>query len=212
VKAHGVDLLLNLAAGLDARPWRMTELPSTLRWVDVDLPGILDYKIDTLKNEKTVCRYDPIRLDLTDAAKRRALFAQLGSEAKRVLVVTEGLLVYLDPDDVGALAKDLHEPTSFMWWIFDLISPRLKQMIDRSWGKQLAQGNAPFKFAPANGTDFFRPFGWRELSFFSSMEEARRLDREMPGMWLWRILGALSSAKRKAEARRMAGFPLLERV
>src|SRR5262245_36590036 len=36
----GADLVLNLAAGLDARPWRL-DLPATLRWVDVDLPGIL---------------------------------------------------------------------------------------------------------------------------------------------------------------------------
>ncbi|MGH7618807.1 MAG: class I SAM-dependent methyltransferase [Gemmatimonadaceae bacterium] len=38
VKTYGVDLVLNLAAGLDARPWRMKELPASLRWVDVDLP------------------------------------------------------------------------------------------------------------------------------------------------------------------------------
>src|SRR5881392_979944 len=40
---HGVDLVVNLAAGLDTRPYRM-ELPAALRWVEVDLPEILDYK------------------------------------------------------------------------------------------------------------------------------------------------------------------------
>src|SRR3954468_8602608 len=33
VRRHHVDLVLNLAAGLDARPWRMP-VPATLRWVD----------------------------------------------------------------------------------------------------------------------------------------------------------------------------------
>lgn len=212
VKSYGVDLVLNLAAGLDARPWRMTELPSSLRWVDVDLPGILDYKLETLANEKTVCRYDAVRLDLTDAAKRRALFSQLGAEARRVLVVTEGLLVYLTPEDVGTLAHDLHEIRSFQWWLIDLINPRLMKMMQRSWGKQLAAGNAPFRFAPEGGTKFFEPFGWHEAEFHSSMEEARRLDREMPGMWFWRIIGRLSSRKRQTEFRRMSGFPLLERT
>src|SRR5262245_26282202 len=42
VQGSGVDVVLNLAAGLDTRPWRMS-LPPSLRWVDVDLPGILDY-------------------------------------------------------------------------------------------------------------------------------------------------------------------------
>jgi methyltransferase (TIGR00027 family) len=212
VNSHGVDLVLNLAAGLDARPWRMTELPSTLRWVDVDLPGILDYKLESLANEKTVCRYDAIRLDLTDFAKRRALFSQLGAEAKRVLVVTEGLLIYLTPEDVGTLAHDLHEIRSFQWWLIDLINPRLMKMMQRSWGKQLAAANAPFRFAPEGGTKFFEPFGWHEAEFHSSMEEARRFDREMPGMWLWRIVGRLSSKKKQAEFKRMSGFPLLERT
>ena len=212
VKSHGVDLVLNLAAGLDARPWRMTDLPSTLRWVDVDLPGILDYKLETLKDEKTVCRYDAIRLDLTDKPKREALFSQLGGEAKRVLVLTEGLLVYLTPENVGALARDLHAASTFQWWLIDLISPRLKKMIERSVGKQLAAGNAPFQFAPAEGTKFFEPFGWRELEFHSQLESARRLHREMRGMWLWRLIGRLYSKKRQAEVPRMAGFPLLERA
>jgi hypothetical protein len=33
--------VLNLAAGLDTRPYRL-DLPAELRWVEVDLPAILD--------------------------------------------------------------------------------------------------------------------------------------------------------------------------
>jgi methyltransferase (TIGR00027 family) len=40
--AAGGDMVVNLAAGLDARPYRM-DLPRPLRWVEVDLPEILDY-------------------------------------------------------------------------------------------------------------------------------------------------------------------------
>src|SRR5881628_3272931 len=35
----GTDMIVNLAAGLDARPYRMN-LPGTLQWVEVDLPEI----------------------------------------------------------------------------------------------------------------------------------------------------------------------------
>src|ERR1035441_2690519 len=35
--AAGVDIVLNLGAGLDTRPYRMN-LPSTLRWFEVDYP------------------------------------------------------------------------------------------------------------------------------------------------------------------------------
>ncbi len=55
VRNKGVDQVVNLAAGLDARAWRMP-LPPTLKWVDVDLPGILDYKLEVLSKEKPVWR------------------------------------------------------------------------------------------------------------------------------------------------------------
>src|SRR5690242_3745403 len=106
VRQRNVDLVLNLAAGLDARPWRLA-LPPTLRWVDVDLPEILRYKTETLRDATPVCRYEAVAADLTDATVRRTLFTRLGSEGRNVLVVTEGLLVYLTAEQVSALARDL---------------------------------------------------------------------------------------------------------
>lgn len=211
VKNGGVDLVLNLAAGLDARAWRMP-LPPTLRWVDVDLPDILDYKLNLLSDEKPVCRYEAVRVDLRDAAKREALFSQLGAAASRVLVVTEGLLIYLTPEDVGSLARALHAQASFRWWLIDLANPQLLQMMQKLWGQHAAGGNAPFQFAPATGTKFFEEFGWQEESFRSSMEEARRLKREMRGMWLWRLLGRLRSKNVQRLFQRMSGIVLFERV
>src|SRR4051812_5156629 len=36
---NGVDTVVNFAAGLDTRPYRLA-LPEELRWVEVDFPGI----------------------------------------------------------------------------------------------------------------------------------------------------------------------------
>jgi methyltransferase (TIGR00027 family) len=210
VHRRGVDLVLNLAAGLDARAWRLP-LPATLRWVDVDLPEILQYKLDTLRDDKPVCRYEAVRTDLTNPEARNELLSRIGREAQRVLVVTEGLLVYLTPEQVGALARDLNEQSSFHWWLIDLGSARLIQYINRSWGKQLQSGNAPFLFGPPEGTAFFKPFGWHELIYRSSGEEAQRLHREMQFMWFWRFLGRFYGKKKQAEFRRFSGMVLLER-
>lgn len=210
VRNGGCDAVLNLAAGLDTRAWRMN-LPSSLRWIDVDLPGILTYKTETLKSETPVCQYEAIHLDLTDPAKRQALFAQVGAQSSRVLVVTEGLLIYLTAEQVGTLARDLHTPSSFRWWLIDIANPRLLAMMQRMWGKSVHAGNAPFQFAPADGTRFFDPFGWEETEFRSSMEEAHRLKREMSMMWLWRFLGKMRSAAVQQEFRRMSGIALLKR-
>jgi methyltransferase (TIGR00027 family) len=211
IRNGGVDTVLNLAAGLDARPWRMA-LPSTLRWIDVDLPGILDYKTNTLRNDKPVCRYEAIRADLTDARRRQALFAQVNSESARVLVIAEGLLVYLTAEQVGDLANDLHAYGRFNWWLTDLTSPMVLKMMQRMWGKSVSAANAPFQFAPAEGAGFFAKFGWCKAEFRSSMAEAQRLKREMKGMWLWRLLGKLRSRASQREMMTGNGFLLMERV
>ena len=206
----GVDLVLNLAAGLDARPWRLA-LPPALRWVDVDLPEILAYKAEVLRDATPVCRYEGLDAELTGAGQRQAVFAQLGASATRAIVVTEGLLVYLAPEQVASLARDLHAAPSFRWWLLDLASPRLLVMMSRMWAKSLNAANAPFRFAPAEGTGFFRPFGWREKAFRSTFEEAHRLGREMRMAWLWRLLARLSSGPRREEFRKLSGAVLLER-
>src|SRR5438874_12623986 len=84
--SEGVDMIVNLAAGLDARPYRMC-LPPSLHWIEVDLPGILDYKEKILRGEKPICILDRARLDLSDIVARRQLFAALSGTAKNVLVI-----------------------------------------------------------------------------------------------------------------------------
>src|SRR5580765_4532246 len=209
VRNGGVDQIVNLAAGLDARPWRMKQLPPAMRWVDVDLPGILDYKLDLMKNEKPVCEYEAVRLDLRDAPKRQALFSQLGSRSQRTLVIAEGLLIYLTPEQVASLASDLHQPASFRWWLIDIAHPRLLVLMNKMWGKNAS--NAPFLFAPAESTGFFEKHGWEEIEFRAQMDEARRLKRGMPMMWLWRLMARLRSKKVREEFKRFSGAALLER-
>jgi methyltransferase (TIGR00027 family) len=211
VRKRQVDLVVNLAAGLDARPWRLP-LPPELHWVDVDLPGILNYKTEMLRDEKPVCRYEAVTVDLTDAEARRALFARLGAGSKRAIVVAEGLLIYLDPEQVAALATDLHAQPSFQEWLIDLGSPELLKRMSRTWGKSVAEGGAPFKFAPAEGTEFFRPHGWREAQYRAVWEEAQRLNRTMKGAWFWNLIGRLMPKEKKEKMRRFSGYVLLERI
>ena len=212
VVGEGTDTVLNLAAGLDTRPWRL-DLPSSLTWWDVDYPATHEYKREAMKGEKPKCRIEWAAADLADRGARKALFTRVGQSAKRVLVVSEGLLIYLDPAEVRALATDLHEPPSFAHWLIDLASPRLLAWIQRrNMGKATAAGGAPMKFGPAEGTAYFEPSGWREIEWHSTGEEARRLGREMSLAWLWRLMGVFSSAATREKWRRYAGYALLGRV
>jgi len=184
-----VDTVLNLAAGLDTRPYRLPLAPA-LRWIEVDFPDVIAYKQQQLAGELAACGLEQIGVDLTDAARRRALFAQIGAAARRVLVVSEGLLIYLTGEQVGALARDLIAQPSFAWWLIDLASPGLLKMMSKTWGRAVA-GSAPFQFAPPEGTRFFEPFGWHEAEFRSTWDESLRLKRTMRLAWLWSLLGRL---------------------
>lgn len=211
IRREKVDLVVNLACGLDARAWRL-DVPSDLRWVDVDFPVMIDYKTEIMRNEHTVCKYEAIATNLTDDAARTALFARLGAASQRALVISEGLLIYLTPEQVTTLASGLHAQASFKWWIIDIAHPQLLKMMTRMWGKNVSGGNAPFLFAPAEGTEFFLPSGWREKTFRGNMEEATRLKREMGGAWFWKLFSIFYSKKQREMFKRFSGSVLLERT
>jgi methyltransferase (TIGR00027 family) len=188
---RGADAVLNLAAGLDARPYRMN-LPATLTWIEVDLPEILAYKAEVLSNERSVCALERVPLDLTKVTERRELFARVARAATRVLILCEGLLAYLSADEVGALAEDLAAAPGSKCWATDLASPGLMQMMQRSMGEMVRQGGAPFKFAPPEGPAFFERHGWKSTHVESLFETAARLKR-LPLML--RLLSLLPQGK-----------------
>ncbi len=194
VEEEGFDTVLNLAAGLDTRPYRLA-LPPTVRWVEVDLPDMIDYKRAILKEAKCFCRLEWHALDLADGEARRALFTKVGAAADKVLVLTEGLLVYLDETQVKSLAADLHQQANFRRWLMDLASDALLEMMQKRRGsKMLEAANAPFRFGPKEHVEFFRPLGWTPAQFLSAGNEAQRLKRlEVPfiGKLLWPLMALL---------------------
>lgn len=201
---QGVDMVVNLAAGLDARPYRM-KLPASLHWIEVDLPGILAYKEEILANEKPVCSLERIRLDLSNVDSRRELFSKLNTRAKKILVLTEGLLIYLSAAEVAALAKDLGAGQNFQRWILELGSPGLLKMMQKTTGKDLSEVGAPFKFAPAEGPDFFKPHGWEPMEVNSLLKTAAKFKR--PPFFL-RLLALLPEKKGPAGNQPWSGVCL----
>jgi methyltransferase (TIGR00027 family) len=208
--SQGVETVINLAAGLDARPYRLP-LPPSARWIEVDLPDIIREKGEALSAETPRCRLERLALDLSQAESRRRLFAALGAESHNALVLSEGLLVYLPPRVVSELAEDLHSVASFRHWVIDLATPMIRKRVNRWWGKKLQRANTQYQFAPAEGTKFFEPHGWQEAEFHELFEHSFRLNRTMSGVWIFKLMSRLMprrSARVRAQWR--AGVVLLE--
>ncbi len=187
---EGADTVINLAAGLDARPYRLP-LPASLRWIEVDLPDMIRDKEAALAGETPACRLERVALDLGRRDERRECLARLTAGSHRTLVLSEGLLVYLPPAVVGELADDLLGVAPVSDWVIDLATPVIAKRVRRWWGKQLERAGTAYQFAPEEGTAFFAPHGWREEEFHVLFEHAWRLNRKMPGAWMievWRRL------------------------
>jgi methyltransferase (TIGR00027 family) len=205
---EGVDLVVSLAAGLDARPYRLP-LPPALRWVEVDLPEILDYKNGVLSEATPVCAVERIALDLSNHDARRGLFRDLARRSSRALVVTEGLLIYLMAEEVGALARDLAAEPMFARWAVDIVSPALLAMLNQRAGALVRQAGAPFLFAPPQGPAFFEAHGWKVLAVRSLLKTAARLHR-LP-MFL-RMMAMLPEGSQPYVSRPWSGVCLMARA
>jgi methyltransferase (TIGR00027 family) len=208
VEEDGFDTMLNLAAGGDKRPYRLTG-PATVRRGEVDLPDMIEYKRGILKDATCFCRLERHALDLKDAEARRALLEKVGAAATRMLVITEGLLLYMDEEQVKDLAWDLFRQPAVKRWLTDLASPRLLKYMRRI--QQHMPDDAAFRFAPPDHTDFFLSRSWHAKAFHSTWEDAKRLNRrEVKLAWLWDVLGWVIPGARE-QGRKMSGIVALER-
>jgi methyltransferase (TIGR00027 family) len=210
--AEGVDAVLNLGAGLDARPYRM-DLPASLLWVEADYPRIVEYKESRLAGMRPRCRLERAKVDLADAAARRALLAAVNARAKRLLVLTEGVVPYLSAEEAGALADDLRGMDRAAGWVVDYFSPAMMKYRERM-GMGRAMRNAPFRFKPADPFAFFAEHGWRlrEIRYFA--DEAERLGRPrpmpVPLRLALKLLALFAPKERLDRIRKFAGYMVLE--
>jgi methyltransferase (TIGR00027 family) len=181
-----IDTVVNFGAGLDTRPYRLP-LAAPVTWIEVDSAAVLEYKASKLAGHQPGCRLRRVPLDVTDSKARRQFLQETTAQARQVLVLTEGLLIYMTREQVASFACDLHEHLQVQCWLSDLSSPTAFRVM----GKLLAQspqtvGQTQFQFAPEEGVGFFQPFGWECAEYRSCLEEGKRLDR-------WPVPNALAA-------------------
>src|SRR5262249_42890914 len=136
-----------------------------------------------------------------------ALFASLGQRGKNILVVSEGLLPYLDKDAVSALAADLAAVPTFRHWMADVMSPGLLRMLQKDFKDTLER--APMKFGPPEGPAFFEPFGWKAVQVDSLFKTAGRLGR-LP--FFMNLMSYLPESNGRQGRRPWSGICLFGRI
>jgi methyltransferase (TIGR00027 family) len=189
-------VVVDMAAGMDARPYRL-DLPRSLHWIELDLPQIMEAKSEALANQQPACSVERIGLDLADGDALGAVLDRVLAQHSSAVVVTEGVLAYLDDDVVAALARNLHARPAIRSWVLEAALPEVLKRSQRAWGKHLQRAGAAMKFAPSNGLHYFQEHGWSVRAKRSCLLEARRLQREPRFAGLLHLMKSLTATGRE---------------
>jgi O-methyltransferase involved in polyketide biosynthesis len=154
-----------------------------------------------------------VKVDLSNSEERGRFLTETAARSERILVLTEGVIPYLNPDEVASLAGDLRARPVFRYWIADYFSPETYRYRRRK-GVTDVMKNAPFRFEPEDYLGFFREHGWQPRTMRYLVEEGRRLNRPIPLRWplrLWiRVLSLFMSPSRRAAMGRFMGYVLFK--
>ncbi|MNS74325.1 putative S-adenosyl-L-methionine-dependent methyltransferase [compost metagenome] len=207
--AQGVDAVVNLGAGLDTRPYRL-ELPADLRWIEVDFPALMDYKAACLADDMPRCRVERVPLDLADATARGSLLERVGRETRRCLVITEGVIAYLGPEEADQLSRELFAVPSVAYWIQDYARGKFRRVGDDKVKRLL--GKVPFRFDSQDPLAFFGQHGWVPEHDIAILDEADRIGRSLPIMFPWTLLMKLMPGPIRAIGNRTYGYVMFAKA
>jgi methyltransferase (TIGR00027 family) len=207
--ARSIEVVLNLGAGLDTRPYRMS-LPASLLWCEVDLAPVIEHKETVLANESPRCRLRRVALDIVETTARQELLASLLGDETPALVLAEGVFPYLQPDDVARILDDLHARPAVQNLIVDYLSPEL--MRARS-AMPLAHSSVAMPFVPEDWQGFFAARGWKVAQMGDLAEEGERHGRPFAMPEAMRAIAQGQAGARRPSAQgTFAAYALMERA
>jgi methyltransferase (TIGR00027 family) len=214
--AAGADTILNLGAGLDARPYRL-DLPDDLLWIEADYPDVIAYKTSILANDVPKCRLEHVPIDLSGDQGRREFLNGLHVRSRNMLVLTEGVIPYLDNEQAGMLADDLRTLATFIRldWVVEYLPSKVYLNRRTATGARQMR-NAPFKFRPNDWFAFFASHGWKEREIRYLGIEGIRLGRRAPLPRKTRIkikiAGLFRRKSDRSKLNRLLGYALLQPI
>ena len=106
-------MVVSLGCGFDTRYWRISQVP--WRYVEIDLPEVIDAKKTALGDRVD---YPMMGISVLDETWLRKI-AEL--QSRNLLLLAEGLFVYLPPDGVRNIFKKMSETFSNTQIVFEVI-------------------------------------------------------------------------------------------
>jgi methyltransferase (TIGR00027 family) len=209
----GVTTIVNLGAGLDTRPYRLS-FPQGISWLEVDFPHMINYKNSFLNHVRPNVPLERHAVDLSDRVAARAFYQTLRSLDGTILVITEGVIPYLDNEQVANLADDLLAIPNIKYWIQDFRQGGFSS--SSGWWLKFKMRFAPFKFSVQDWFQFFKEHGWKPYKKILILDMADLKGRKMPSMGGMGFLGWILPKKMMEKVNRSIaqaiGFAIFERL
>jgi methyltransferase (TIGR00027 family) len=159
--AQGIRQIVTLAAGMDARAYRLS-FPEGTRVFELDRPEVLSYKQEKLGDTLPHCIRHAVGVDLREEWQSKLIEAGMNT-AERTLWLVEGLLLYLDEAAVLTLFEkidSLSVENSIL--LFDVLGRSLLDAPQMAKQLHFAEKlGAPWRFGVDEPEKFMDQFGWK---------------------------------------------------
>lgn len=201
VLAEHPDLrVVIIGAGFDTRAFRLTGG----RWVEVDEPAVLEYKNSILPAEQSPNPLVRVPIDFETQSLSDVL-APLG-DATRALVVIEGVLLYLDRNQLAATARAARALAPSVTVICDEMSADFFARAGHQAHDRLQQFGAPFQIQRVDVPGTWRAEGYRQVQRTSIPLRMSELGKgPMPAIFLRTLLRSFANGYVVAEWERSQG-------
>jgi methyltransferase (TIGR00027 family) len=159
--SKGIRQIVILAAGMDARAFRLT-FPDGTQIFELDRAEVLHYKQEKLGSAEPQCVRKVLAVDLREEWQGRLIEAGFIT-TQQTLWLVEGLLMYLQESQVITLLGKINalaKQNDLM--LFDILSrtllevPHMKRQLDFLEGI-----GAPWRFGVNEPDEFMARFGWK---------------------------------------------------
>ena len=191
VRDGGIDQVVILAAGMDARALRL-DWPSGTRVFEVDRDDVFAHKEEVLARleARATCDRRVVRQDLA-ASWTPALIAAGFDPSRTSAFLAEGLLYYLAESEVASLFDALSTIAATGSWIgLDAASPEVfTSPFMGTYLKKLDELGCPWKFGMTDPEHYMSQRGWQSTYVLPGEPDANYarwvlpvIPRTMPGL------------------------------
>lgn len=176
-----------IGAGFDSRAFRL----KGGRWVELDEPQVIAYKNERLPASQSPNELERIPIDFSTDSLEEKLWSFVGRNP--VVVVIEGVFMYLEEDTIKQLLQTLHRVFPHHKLICDLMTRVFFEKYGRTIREKITGMGAHFKLTTDDPEALFLQNGYRRTGWFSMIEKAFEFDsKKIPKIVLRTFLRTLT--------------------